>query len=89
MLNGTNPPKELHTTLKLLSCSPEANDAAYRGSLSRIREQLKNQKELANQVLLWLTFAKWELTILEPRYTLTVRIGECDVSDGNLPDTSI
>ena len=54
--------------------------------MDRIEGQLADQKELAKQVLLWITCAKRPLTTSELRYALAVEAGKPEIDEDNLPD---
>lgn len=53
--------------------------------MKRIMRQTLAARELAKQVLSWLTFTKRPLTILELRYALAVEVGQCKLYEENLP----
>ena len=54
--------------------------------MDRINGQTADQKELAKQVLSWITCAKRPLTTSELRYALAVEIGKPELDEDNLPD---
>lgn len=53
--------------------------------MKRIMSQTLAARELAKQVLSWLTFTKRPLTTLELRYALAVEVGQCKLDEENLP----
>ena len=54
--------------------------------MNRIQGQITNSRELAKQVLSWITCAKRPLTTLELQYTLTVETDKPELDDENLPE---
>jgi ankyrin repeat protein len=54
--------------------------------MERINGQVKDQEELAKQVLSWITCAKKPLATSELQYALAVEIGESQLDEENLPD---
>jgi hypothetical protein len=58
---------------------------AYEQAMKRINEQMPGLKELANQVLSWITCAKRQLTTTELQHALAVEVGESEFDEQNLP----
>jgi hypothetical protein len=54
--------------------------------MERIEGQIADSRELAKQVLSWITCAKRPLTTSELRYALAVEIGESALDEDNLPE---
>jgi hypothetical protein len=54
--------------------------------MERIKGQITDSRELAKQVLSWITCAKRPLTTLELRHALAVEIGESKLDEENLPE---
>jgi ankyrin repeat protein len=54
--------------------------------MDRIEGQLVDQKELAKQVLMWITCAKRPLTTSEICCALAVEVGKLELDEENLPD---
>jgi ankyrin repeat protein len=54
--------------------------------MERIIGQVKDQEELAKQVLSWITCAKRPLTTTELQHALAVEIGESQLDKDNLPE---
>ncbi len=54
--------------------------------MKRINGQIKDQEELAKQVLSWITCAKRPLATVELQHALAVEIGESYLDKDNLPD---
>jgi 23S rRNA A1618 N6-methylase RlmF len=53
--------------------------------MERINSQVKDQEELAKQVLWWITYAKRPLTTSELQHALAVEISESQLDEDNLP----
>ncbi len=53
--------------------------------MERIGGQVKDQEELAKQVLSWITYAKRPLTTSELQHALAVEVGEFALDEENLP----
>ena len=52
--------------------------------MERINSQIKDQKELAKQVLSWITYAKRQLTTTELQHALGVEVAEAKLDEDNL-----
>jgi hypothetical protein len=52
--------------------------------MERIEGQLADQKDLAKQVLSWITYAKRPLTTEELQHALTVEVGEAEMDEENI-----
>ena len=81
---GKKAPKAIRTALQKLPTGCDACDHAYRDALERIGGQVKDQEELAKQVLSWITCAKRPLTTSELQHALTVEVGEFTLDEENL-----
>ncbi|CAG1970863.1 unnamed protein product, partial [Fusarium graminearum] len=57
---------------------------AYEQAMERINGQRPGEKELAIQVLSWITCAKRQLTTLELRHALATKTGRCKLDRGDL-----
>jgi hypothetical protein len=79
-------PKAIRAALKNLTTGYRAYDYAYEDAMGRINGQIKDQKDLAKQVLSWITYAKRPLTITELQYILGIEVGEPQLDEDNLPD---
>jgi hypothetical protein len=55
--------------------------------VERIEGQVEDQKELAKQVLSWITCAKRPLTTLGVQHALAVELGDSELGEDNLPQT--
>ena len=84
-LTGKRAPKAIRTALKNLATGSGAYDHAYEGTMERINGQIKDQEELAKQVLSWITCAKRPLTTSELQHALAVEIGESQLDADNVP----
>ena len=62
----------------------DAYDEAYKDAMERIEGQA-DAKELAKQVLSWITSARRPLTTIELRHALAVEIGESKLDEDNVP----
>ncbi|KAF5985496.1 ankyrin protein [Fusarium bulbicola] len=76
--------KQIKAALNSLSSGPRAYDVAYEKSMERIADQKQSSKELAMQVLLWITCAKRVLTTLELQHALAVEEGDTELDNENL-----
>ncbi|KAF5630756.1 purine and uridine phosphorylase [Fusarium tjaetaba] len=77
---------------KALNQLPSGSDAyyhAYEIAMERVRGQLQGHKDLAMQVLSWITCAKRPLTVEELRHALAVEVGTDEVDMAALHDTSL
>jgi hypothetical protein len=54
--------------------------------MKRIKGQVADSKELAIQVLSWITLSKRPLTVTEIQHALAVEIGESELDKENLPE---
>ena len=72
--------------LKSLPKGTEALEATYKKTFEMIETQPKEHRDLAKNVLSWITYAKRPLTFSELRYALAVEIGESEIDEENLPD---
>ncbi len=76
-------PKAVRTALRKLPTGSDAYDYAYKDAMDRIEGQRKDQKELAKQVLSWITCAERPLTTSEIQHALAVEIGEPELDEEN------
>jgi ankyrin repeat protein len=82
-LIGKKSPKALRAALEKLPSGSEAYDRAYKRAMKRIEGQVADQKELAKQVLSWITCATRPLTTLELQHALGVEVGELKLDEEN------
>jgi ankyrin repeat protein len=66
-----------------LAAGSGAYDHAYEDAMERINGQVKDQEELAKQVLSWITSAKRPLTTTEVQHALGVEVGESKLDKEN------
>jgi Ankyrin repeats (3 copies) len=85
-LIGTRSTKALRTALQKLPKGSGAYDQAYKDAIDRIEGQIANSRELAKQVLSWITCAKRPLTTLELRHALAVEIDGTELDEENFPE---
>ncbi|KFY32155.1 hypothetical protein V493_00461 [Pseudogymnoascus sp. VKM F-4281 (FW-2241)] len=83
-LKDKKSPKAIRTALKGLSTGNNAYDDAYNDAMERIEGQLAGEKQLAKQVLSWITCAKRPLTTSELEHALAVELGESQFDEENL-----
>ncbi|KUJ21851.1 uncharacterized protein LY89DRAFT_729351, partial [Mollisia scopiformis] len=86
-LAGKRAPKAIRTALKNLATGSGAYDHAYEDAMERINGQIKDQEELAKQVLYWITCAKRPLTTSELQHALAVEINESQLDEDSIPQT--
>ncbi|KFG77469.1 Pfs, NACHT and Ankyrin domain protein [Metarhizium anisopliae] len=77
--------REIRAALNMLPTGPNLYHQTYTDTMKRIMSQTLAARELAKQVLSWLTFTKRPLTTLELRYALAVEVGQCKLDEENLP----
>jgi ankyrin repeat protein len=85
-LTGKRSPKAVRTALEKLPAGSDAYDHAYKEAMERIEGQVADSRELAKQILLWITCAKRRLTTLELRHALAVEISTSELDEENLPE---
>ncbi|RYP86588.1 hypothetical protein DL770_004887 [Monosporascus sp. CRB-9-2] len=79
-------PKALRNALKNLATGSDAYHSAYDETMKRIQGQDEDRRDLAMEVLSWITSAKRPLTTTELQHALAVEIGAPDLDDENLTD---
>ncbi|KFZ23699.1 hypothetical protein V502_01827 [Pseudogymnoascus sp. VKM F-4520 (FW-2644)] len=84
-LIGKRSPKAVRTALKSLPSGSNAYDDAYKDAMLRIEGQLLDKKDLAWQVLSWITCAKRPLTVSELQHALAIELGDSNLDEENLP----
>jgi hypothetical protein len=72
--------------MKNLATGSGAYDHAYEDAMERINSQIKDQEELAKQVLSWITCVKRPLTTSELQHALAIEIGESQLDKENIPE---
>jgi hypothetical protein len=61
----------------------------YEEAMRRIESQNSDDKQLAERVLLWITFALKPLTLKELQHALAVEPDETDLDEEDLPDEEL
>ena len=84
-LIGKVSPKAIRTALAKLPTGSEAYDCAYTDAMARIEAQVDEHKQLAKQVLSWITCAKRPLSTCELQHALAVRVGDPELDKDDLP----
>ena len=79
-------PKATRTALKKFPNGSEAYNYAYEEAMERVDGQITNSRDLAKQVLSWITCAKRPLTTSELRHAIAVEIGAFKLDEENLPE---
>ncbi|KAK4244073.1 ankyrin repeat-containing domain protein [Corynascus novoguineensis] len=77
--------KAVRAALETLHTGSQAYDHAYNDVMDRIEGQLKDQEQLAKQVISWITCAKRPLSTTELRHALGVEVGETELDPDNIP----
>ncbi|KAI9832809.1 MAG: hypothetical protein M1819_004029 [Sarea resinae] len=85
-LMGKRAPRAIRVALKSLPTGSEAYDHAYEDAMERIEGQVKDQEELAKQVLCWITCAKRPLTTVELQHALAVELGDTEFGEDNVAE---
>jgi ankyrin repeat protein len=71
--------------LNNLPTGPKAYDYAYEEAMKRIMGHDPDSKDLAKQVLSWITCSKRPLTTTELQQAIAVEVGDTDLDEENLP----
>jgi ankyrin repeat protein len=95
-LVGKKSPNAIYTALKKLedqkssarksTTASEAYDIAYGEAMLRIKGQVEDARQLAEQVISWVALACRPLTTLELLHALAIEIGELTFDDINISD---
>ena len=65
---------------------PKTLHDTYDDALSRIKKQNEDEKDLAERILSWISYAFRPLSIMELRHALAVTPGEDHFDEANMPD---
>ncbi|KAL2140845.1 hypothetical protein VTI28DRAFT_3172 [Corynascus sepedonium] len=84
-LKGKRSVKAVRAALQALHTGSQAYDHAYNDAMNRIEGQLKDQEQLAKQVISWITCAKRPLSTTELQHALGVEVGETELDLDNIP----
>ena len=76
--------KKIKDVLKNLPVGPKAYDYAYEEAMKRIFSHDTDSKELARQVLSWITCSRRPLSTSELQYGLAVEVGDTELNKENL-----
>jgi hypothetical protein len=83
-LSDKTTPKAIRSALEKLSKGSEAYDHAYKEAMERIEGQKSGFRQLAKQVLSWITCVRRPLTTSELQHVLAVEIGAPGLDEENL-----
>jgi hypothetical protein len=75
--------------LKNLPQGMKGLDETYEQAMRRIECQVEGYRELAKQVLSWVTYAKRALSIAEVQHAVAVRVGMVEMDEDFLPEVEI
>lgn len=79
-------PAKMREALKRLPTRSEAYNKAYEDAMERVGSQIKGRKELATQVLSWITCAKRPMTVVELRHALAIEENSTVLDYDNRPE---
>ncbi|KUL92164.1 hypothetical protein ZTR_02447 [Talaromyces verruculosus] len=85
-LRGKSSPKAIRTALQKLHTGSEAYDHAYKDAMERIEQQGTEKRDLAKNILSWITCAKRRLTVDALVRAVAVEIGLSYLDEENLSD---
>lgn len=74
---------------KALETMPTTLDATYDEAMKRIQDQTEEDRELAQRILSWVSYASRPLGVEELRQALAVEPGEDELDSENMPDEDI
>jgi ankyrin repeat protein len=77
-------PKKIKDVLRNLPNGPKGSDYAYEEAMNRIEGQDADSKQLAKQILSWITCSKRPLSTSELQCALAVEVGEAELDEENL-----
>lgn len=85
-LIGKNSRKAVLKVLKSLPTGTNAYDSAYADAMKRVEGQVADQREMAKQILSWITCSRTRLKTHELQHALAVEIGEEYLDEDNIPE---
>ncbi|CAH0038071.1 unnamed protein product [Clonostachys solani] len=94
LLDDKMTPNEVRSSLELFKRQRKGRDDtekvellyfAYGQAMERINRRLKGHKSLALNVLIWVTYAKTQLTALEVQHALATKPGKPELDLGDIP----
>ena len=77
---------EVEEALEHMQQSPPDLNKAYKDAVDRIDRQAEGHRKWAHYVLSWLLHTRRDLTPMELRHALGVRVGDCHLEQRNLPE---
>jgi ankyrin repeat protein len=78
--------KAVREALKTL---PKELESTYQEAMQRIQSQNDDDKQLAERVLYWISFAFRPLALNELQHALAVEFGESELDEENIPDEEL
>ncbi|KAI0905418.1 hypothetical protein F4823DRAFT_627840 [Ustulina deusta] len=85
-LQGKRSARAIRNTLSKLGKGSDAYDTAYDDAMNRITGQPADQKDLALETLMWITYVIRHLTTIELRHALGIELNETEFHEDNLSD---
>ncbi|KAF4331614.1 nucleoside phosphorylase domain protein, partial [Fusarium beomiforme] len=85
-LIGKTSVKAVRSALTKLPSGSNAYDHAYETAMERIERQVPDHRDLAKQVLSWITCAKRQLSTVELQHALAVEVGTTELDKDALPE---
>ncbi|CAI6095091.1 unnamed protein product [Clonostachys chloroleuca] len=85
-LRGKKSPKAVRNALEKLPTGSNAYDTAYGEVMERIDCQNDDQRELAKEILQWVTLATRPLTTSEIQHAIAIEIGEARFDTDNITE---
>ncbi|RHZ64367.1 hypothetical protein CDV55_104908 [Aspergillus turcosus] len=85
-LSGKLSERAIRCELEELSKGSGTYDSAYDKAMQRINDQVPDRRDMAIEVLSWMTRARRQLTALELLHALAVELGEMEFHEDNLSD---
>jgi ankyrin repeat domain-containing protein 50 len=76
----------MYDVWEALTTLPTELDATYHDAMSRIESQRRGEKQLAEKVLSWVSYALRPLTLEELQHALAIKIGESKLDGRKIPD---
>lgn len=64
----------------------DALNNAYRNTVERIKGQPPGLQDLAQQILSWITYSQWPLTVLELQHALAAEFGDAKLDTENIEE---
>ncbi|CAG9988827.1 unnamed protein product [Clonostachys byssicola] len=79
-------PRDVRQALESLPSGSEAYDRAYDDAMTRINSQGQSSVQFARRILSWIVFAKRDLSPRELQHAVSMRHGDRDITQEDLPD---